>query len=428
MSFPKNFLWGAASAAYQVEGAWQEGGKAPSIWDALSAGHVLHGENGSTACDQYHRFREDIALMKKIGLQSYRFSVSWPRVIPEEGKVNEEGLAYYCSLVDELTKAGITPLCTLYHWDLPMWLYHRGGWQNPKSPDLFAQFAEVVAQALGSKVPYWMTINEPQCFVGLGYRTGVHAPFCREPSQIGVISRNVMLAHGKAVQAIRRCAAKPVKIGMAPSCPVVTPFHPGSAGVEEARAATYAPETGVMGTSWWSDPIVLGRVPEGLKNVLSKEDMRTICQPLDFYGFNTYNSLNEGGTYPGMPRTSMGWPITPEVLYWAPKFHFERYGLPILITENGMANNDFVMLDGKVHDPQRIDYIHRYLRCLKKTSEEGIPILGYTYWAAMDNFEWAEGFDRRFGLIYVDYRTLRRIPKDSAWDYGEIIRTNGDSV
>lgn len=440
MPFPKSFLWGAASAAYQVEGAYAEDGKGPGIWDALSDGHVQHGENGNVACDHYHRYREDVALMKEMGLKSYRFSVSWPRVMPAPGVVNEKGLDFYRSLVAELRAAGIEPLCTLFHWNLPMWMHEQGGWHNPAVADAFAEYVGVVVDALSDQVRYWMTINEPACFIGNGYVTGVHAPFEKtldKPlpemfANLAVLTRNCLLAHGKAVQVIRARAKTPPKIGMALNGAVYLPAEETEEAIAAARALTFPEQPFFSHFSWWADPMVLGKAPAGLEQALSAQDLAVIHQPLDFFGFNCYQSNDydeytgpNPAVYPGMPRTSMGWPITPDALYWAVRFLGERYGLPLLVTENGMANTDFVMTDGKVHDPQRIDFLQRYLTGLQRAAEEGADLIGYCYWSLLDNFEWAEGYDKRFGLVYVDYPTQRRIPKDSAAWYAEVIRRNG---
>lgn len=435
MAFPKEFLWGAASAAHQVEGAWNEDGKTAGIWDALYPGHIAHHESGLEACDHYHRFREDIALMKQIGLKAYRFSVSWPRVMPRPHEVNPKGLQFYSDLADELLAAGITPMCTIFHWNLPMWLYEQGGWLCPDAPAHFEEYARVLGEALSGKVRYWFTINEPQCFLGLGYAMGRHAPFLQMPERIPEAARIVMLAHGRAVKALRETAKQPLQIGYAPTSGVTTPDSETPEAIEEARAKSFI-SFGAFGNALWGDPLILGKVPEGMEGILSPEDMEIIHQPLDFYAFNIYQSMNLSDrdgkknpkVWPGLPRTALNWPITPECIYWSARFHYERYGLPILISENGMANTDFVMLDGKVHDPQRTDFIRRYLLQLERAADEGIPVIGYMYWSILDNFEWAEGYDPRFGLIYVDYRTQERILKDSARDYAEIIRTNGESL
>lgn len=437
MGFSKDFLWGAASAAYQIEGAYQEDGKGLGIWDALSAGHVKHGENGNTACDHYHRYKEDIALMKELGLKSYRFSVSWPRVMPEPGVINEKGVQFYIDLVDEIVKAGIEPMCTIFHWNLPMWAYEWGGWLNEKTAEYFEKYTKAVVDALSDKVTYWMTINEPQCFIGCGYWIGVHAPFLKLPIEdIKTATRVTMLAHGKAAQTIRKYAKLTPKIGFAPTCETWIPADNSDDAVAKAKAQSFRDEANPFTMIWWADPIVLGQIPESLKDTLSEEDIQTIHQPLDFYAYNVYHSSNHGDlsyeprpeVTPGLPRTTMDWVITPPVLYWATRFLYERYQLPILISENGMANTDFVMLDGKVHDPQRTDYLVRYLMELKKATDEGVPVIGYQYWSILDNFEWAEGYDKRFGLIHVDYNTQKRTLKDTAYVYADIIKRNGEHL
>ncbi len=369
-----------------MEGARNEDGKSDSIWDATSEGHIKRNVNGDVTCDHHHLYKEDVALMKELGLKSYRFSVSWPRVMPQRGVVNEKGLQFYQNLVDELVQAGIEPFCTLYHWDLPMWVYNEGGWENPQIVEEFTEYARVVIDALSDRVRYWMTINEPACFIGFALN-----------------ARNFVA------------------------------YNETEAGIEKARNEMFDIEKGFsMAASWWADPMVLGRAPKYMDEILTKEELEFISQPLDYFGYNVYFANNYNGDmkepdlgWPGMPRTQTGWPITPEVLYWSPKFLYERYSLPILITENGMSNLDFVMRDGTVHDPQRIDYMYGYLSALHQAMEEGIPVIGYTAWSIMDNFEWAEGCDPRFGLIYVDYRTLKRIPKDSFYWYKKVIQEGG---
>ena len=436
MGFSKDFLWGAASAAHQVEGAYQEDGKGLGIWDALWDGHVQHRENGYVACDHYHRYKEDVAIMKELGLKAYRFSVSWPRIMPKEGVINEKGIQFYQNLVDELLAAGIEPMCTLFHWNLPMWLHDKGGWKNEEMPKYFAEYTEVVVRALSDKVKYWMTINEPGCFAGLGYIWGEHAPFEQSEELLPAITKIVLLSHGKAVLKIRECAVLKPQIGMALNGWIREPFSLDDKGIEEARTATFTDEMAIFSVNWWGDIPILGKVPKEMQSILSEEDVATIKQPLDFFGFNCYNANNlqdDHGTgnpnrYPGVPSTTMGWPITPDVLYWASKFCYERYHLPILITENGMSNLDFVMRDGKVHDPQRSDFIFTYLQGLKRLTDENVPVIGYLYWSFMDNFEWTWGYDRRFGLVYVDYRTQKRTVKDSAYVYADIIKNNGENL
>lgn len=440
MSFPKDFLWGSASSAYQIEGAYNEDGKGLNIWDVYSPGKCKHGDTAKTACDHYHRYKEDVAIMKQMGLKSYRFSVSWARIIPNEsGEVNENGMAFYVDLVDELITAGIEPMVTLFHWDLPIWVHKQGGWKNKKIIKHFSDYTKVIVDALSDKVKYWITINEPQYFMGMGYVTGEAAPYCKAYLSISTITKNIMFSHAAAVKAIRRYAKQKAYIGMAPTGQCYTPKDESETEIESAKNQTFGLKRAMFSNAWWADPILLGKSPAYDKKKqrfslirFSEKDLREIHQPLDFYGYNVYNSTNYdeyNGTnpavYPGMPRTAMDWPITPEVLYWSTRFFYERYRLPVLISENGMANSDFVMLDGKIHDPQRIDYIHRHLLQLERAVDEGIPVIGYQYWSIMDNFEWSEGFDKRFGLIHVDYQTQKRTMKDSAYWYAETISSNG---
>ena len=449
MAFAKDFLWGAASAAAQVEGAWNEDGRGESIWDTLvhEGGHVAHGETCDVACDHYHRWREDVAIMKELGLKSYRFSVSWSRVLPEgTGRVNEAGLHFYVQLCDALLEAGIKPLVTLYHWDLPTALYRKGGWKNPESPAWFEEYTELLAKALGDRAYAWMTFNEPQMFVGLGMLVGAHAPFeHNDDKTLAEVSKNVLLAHGRAVSVLRRLCPKAL-LGMAPTGDCYLPKDGTPEAVEEARRkSTRLGRAFVMTNTWWADPVFLGRAPEDAEAVLGENMYRlteaewaSVSQKLDFYGFNCYQGTMdypppEDGynnyAYQGSPRTGFGWNITPQALYYSSKFWYERYGLPVLITENGYAGLDHVMLDGKVHDPQRQDFLHRYLLQVKRAVDEGIPVLGYQYWSIMDNFEWAEGYDPRFGLVYVDYRNnCERTIKDSALWYRDVIASNGETL
>lgn len=447
MAFRGDFLWGAASAAYQIEGAYLEDGKGPGIWDALSRGHVAHGENGNIACDHYHRFREDVAIMKELGLKSYRFSISWPRVLPlGTGSVNAKGLQFYSDLVDALLEAGIEPMVTLYHWNLPMVLYEQGGWQNDNSSDWFAEYTRVVSHCLSGRVKYFITFNEPQVFVGGGLVGGVHAPFDHLSGEaLTKVMRNLILAHGKAVKVLRETCPD-AKIGIAPSTDTVIPLAETQEAIEEARQQTFAlnPYMPVFSLRWFCDPILLGDYPEADKAAcallpkFTSEELELIASPLDFFGFNVYQG--GGNPFPpnpdaydrysfqGSPKTACGWNVTPEVMYWCCRFFYERYQKPLMITENGVALYDWVSLDGKVHDPCRQDYIHRHLLSLRRAVGEGIPVLGYQYWSILDNFEWADGYDKRFGLVYVDYPTQTRIIKDSARWYQAVIADNGQSL
>ncbi|MGN0613757.1 MAG: GH1 family beta-glucosidase [Porcipelethomonas sp.] len=448
MKFPSDFIWGTASAAYQVEGAYKEDGKGLNIWDAYSqsGNKVAHGENGNTACDHYHRFRDDIRLMKKMGIKNYRFSISWTRILPDgTGRVNQEGIRFYSELVDELIENGIEPYVTIFHWDYPYELHKRGGWLNKESSDWFAEYTKIVVDALSDRVKNWMTINEPQVFIGCGYTIGKFAPFeVHTAKDLAQMSHNVLLAHGKAVRIIRENAKLEPTIGFAFATPCALPLGDTSEAVEEAKKKSFefTAERFTFETSWWADPIFFGDYPKEAYEILGEDmphinpgDMEIISQPVDFYGVNIYDSKapeNPFGytenAYVGSPRTNMGWPVTPEVLYWSPKFLYERYGKPVFITENGMAGHDWVHLDGKVHDPHRIDFLKRYLRELCRAANDGAQVMGYMYWSVMDNFEWADGYDKRFGLIHVDYRTQERTLKDSAMWYKEVIESNGDKI
>lgn len=451
-TFPAGFVWGAAAASYQIEGAWDEDGKGLSIWDVevRRPGQIWQGNTGDVACDHYHRYAEDVALMREIGLGAYRFSISWPRVFPNgTGALNQRGLDFYDKLVDELLAKGVEPWATLYHWDLPHELFLRGGWLNPDIPQWFADYTTAVVERLSDRVSHWMTLNEPQCFIGMGYFSAdcAHAPSLKLRLSDALLAvHHCLMAHGMGVRAIRAAARKPPIVGWAP---VGTAFYPASnsaADIEAVRQATVdVPANSLWTNTWFGDPVVLGHYPEtGLrafgKHVpnFAAKDFETICQPLDFYGVNTYMAAKvqagqDGKPVvlpqpPGFPHTHMDWYQTPEALYWGPKLMAERYKLPIVVTENGMSGIDWVSLDGKVHDPQRIDFLNRYLLALRRAASEGVDIRGYFHWSIMDNFEWASGYKHRFGLIHVDYETQKRTLKDSAYWYREVIQTNGASL
>lgn len=452
MTFGKNFTWGAAAASYQIEGAWDTDGKGPSVWDMITKqpGRIWENQNGDTACDHYHRYKEDVRLMADIGLQAYRLSVSWPRVIPAgTGAVNERGLDFYDRLVDELLDRQIQPWVTLFHWDYPYDLFLRGGWLNPDSPNWFADYTSVVVDRLSDRVSHWMTINEPQCFLGLGHRLGgqSHAPGLNlGMKEVLLAAHHTLLAHGKATLNLRARARTRPLIGWAPVGTVASPVTDSRRDIEAARRATL----GVNGdhlwnNTWFGDPVVFGRYPEeGLKAYgkavpkFSSREMETIGQPLDFYGVNIYSGSRvkagpDGNPvyqpFPvGHPHTHFVWQYAPEALYWGPRFLAEHYRLPVVITENGLSCPDAVSLDGRVHDPQRIDFLTRYLRELQRAVKDGVDIRGYFHWSIMDNFEWAEGYKHRFGLIHVDYETQKRTLKDSAYWYKDVIRTNGRNL
>ena len=444
--FPKDIKWGAATASYQIEGGAFEDGKGLSTWDAFShrPGATYRGHNGDVACDHYHRWAEDVALMKELGLKAYRLSISWPRVMPAgTGAINERGMEFYSRLIDSLLAAGIEPWVTLFHWDYPMDLYCRGGWLSPDSPQWFADYARQMARRLGDRVRNWMTHNEPLCFIGTGHLEGRHAPGDKLGLKLMLqAGHNMFLAHGLAVQALRSdCPARP-RVGIAQAACPKSPATESAADIEAARTACFRmTDDSHWNNSWWSDPVCLGKYPEdGLKIYgdnapkVGPDDMKIISQPLDFMGLNIYTHevwrAGKDGRPEivpmgvGAPLTAIRWPVQPEALRWGPKFFHERYKLPIAITENGMSGVDWVSLDGKVHDPQRIDFLHRYLAQMEKAVDEGVPVEAYFQWSLMDNFEWANGYKERFGLIHVDYETLKRTPKDSFHWYKKVIANN----
>lgn len=449
LQFPEKFTWGAATASYQIEGAWNVDGKGESIWDMFThSGKVWEGHTGDRACDHYNRFPEDVALMQQIGLQAYRLSLAWPRIYPEgTGAVNEKGLDFYDRLLDRLLAAGITPWVTLYHWDLPYSLFLRGGWLNPDIPKWFADYTATVVDRYSDRVSHWITLNEPQCFIGLGHFGGApHAPGLhlglRETLLAG---HHALLAHGMATQVIRARAKSPSLVGWAPVGAGYSPATDSPADQDAAMKAMAEVHPGaIWNSTWWADPVVLGQYPEaGLQAYgadvprFTSNEMETICQPLDFYGCNVYsNAVVEArdgkpvsAKLPeGYPHTHFMWAVTPDALYWTPRFLYERYKLPIVITENGLSHSDWVAEDGGVHDAGRIDFLTKYIRQLHRAIQDGVDVQGYFHWSLMDNFEWGEGYKHRFGLIHVDYQTLKRTLKDSALWYADAIRTNGSSV
>lgn len=397
MSFRKDFVWGAATAAYQIEGATYEDGRGESVWDVHchdtrknpeGKQNILDGETGDVSCDFYHHYKEDIQRMKNMGLKAFRFSISWSRVLPDgTGRVNEKGLQFYSDLVDALLEAEIEPWVTLFHWDFPQQLQIRGGWQNPESPEWFAEYTKVIVDRLSDRVSHWMTLNEPQCHLIIGHVQGNCAPKLRltEPEYLLAI-HNHLKAHGRAVQVIRKYAKKKPEIGVAFCFGSSVPVSDQPEDVKAARIATLREDTkDLWAVSWWLDPVILGHYPEkGMEaydencpeELRNPEDLKLISEPLDFLGINVYQSgrvesdgqggYREAKNPCGAPVTAMKWQVTPESLYYVPKFLQEKYKLPIVITENGLSCPDWVFMDGKVHDPMRIDFMHRYLSCLKK--------------------------------------------------------------
>lgn len=448
MSFRKDFIWGAATASFQIEGAWNEDGKSPSIWDEFCEidGKIADKSSGKVACDHYHHMKDDVKLMKEVGLKAYRFSIAWPRILPNgTGEVNQKGLQFYSDLIDELLENDIIPFATLYHWDLPAELEKKGGWLNPEITDWYAEYVDVVTKAFGGKLKNYITFNEAEVFTGCGYQVGVHAPGCNyDDKKLLQICHNVLLSHGKAVKIIRKNVADSYvgfTTATSPQCPV------SEKDVELARKAYFSSGKGnfIYAQSFWLDPIVFGKYPQSMIDdykddfpKFTEEDMKTISTPIDFIGVNTYMGFpvednGNGWIKPaertvGTPRTAINWDIVPPSLYWGPHFLYEKYKTPIIITENGMSCHDAISLDGKVHDPNRIDFLHRYIRELKKANDDGADIRGYFQWSFMDNFEWARGYEERFGLVYVDYGTQKRVIKDSAYWYKDVINTNGENL
>ncbi len=467
MKFTDDFIWGAASASYQIEGGWDADGKGPSIWDefAHTPGKIAYGHTGDVACDAYHRFEEDLDLMQSLGIKAYRFSVSWPRIIPDgSGEINEAGLAYYDRLIDGCIERGIEPWVTLYHWDLPLALDKKGGWLNRETAESFGRFGEIFAKHFKGRVTNYYTFNEPQCIIGLGHKFLSHAPGRLLSDEEAFISwHHIVLAHGLAAKRMR--AVDPdLAIGIASTGaltylkdkPAVTPE-----GMTDAAFLSLPVEQNpgwFFNHQWFLDPVVFGKYPDDPNHPWQackslpfvEDDLKLVAsESVNFIGLNIYNGtqvevidddtvLTEDDVvsgqcrvvnhYPGYPRTALKWPVTPEILYWGPRLINERYNLPVMITENGLSCNDKIYLDGKVHDLDRIDFLHRYLRELRAAVNDGVPITGYFHWAFTDNLEWHSGFDDRFGIIYVDYRTLERIPKDSALWYRKVILTNGQEL
>lgn len=456
--FDKNFLWGTASSSYQIEGAFTEDGKGLSIWDTFSnkPGNIAHDENGNKACDHYHRYREDISLMKNLGLQAYRFSISWSRIFPDgivkdsDGNIryNKAGLDFYDKIVNFCLENNIKPFITIYHWDLPQALEDKGGWLNRETAFVFADYAEFICKHFSDRVTNIATINEPQIISGLGYMLGLHAPG-KKLDTVSVLSviHHLALAHGLAVTKMRAVAKQPVKIGFSSTGGLCYPSKECDEDIDAARAECFNIVKGNMtfNHTIFCDMTCLGRYPDiagtelhlepGLEKIghyeelpfVKKGDIELIHQPIDYLGINVYNGheINAAGYInkkPGSPRTALGWPVTPGVMNYGIRYLYERYNLPIYIFEDGLACNDIISLDGKVHDSNRIDFLTRYLTDLEKAYKAGVPILGYFHWSFTDNFEWHSGYDPRFGLIYVDYETQQRIPKDSAYWYSDLIR------
>lgn len=445
--FPKDFLWGVACASYQCEGGWDADGKGLNIWDEfchdITRCHVKNGDTGDVACDSYHRFREDVALMKAHNVQAYRFSISWARVIPDgDGEVNEKGLQFYDDLVEELIANGIEPMITLYHWDLPSALQDKGGWLNRDIVTAFGRYARIIAERFRGRVKTYMTLNEPQCVAQLGYGNGVHAPgWVLSEEKVARVFHNLCLAHSEAYRQIKAVCGPEVLVGAVPCGNLCYPQKDTPENREAAYQASFNLANGWAFTfNIFLDSLILKRyddsAPEPVKRfaaTIDPADWEKMEAP-DFIGINVYHGtmVDETGArvdpYPGSPLTACKWNVTPEVMHYGPMNLYRRYGLPVMITENGQSCNDRISLDGKVHDPNRIDFLHRYLLELRKAVDEGVPVLGYLQWSFLDNFEWSEGYNERFGIVFVDYRDGTRIPKDSAAWYAQVIAANGANL
>ncbi|MBP0460714.1 glycoside hydrolase family 1 protein [Streptomyces montanisoli] len=463
--FPTGFAWGAATAAYQVEGAAAEDGRTPSIWDtfAHTPGRVRNGDTGDIAADHYHRFRDDVALMRELGLTAYRFSISWTRVQPTgRGPAVERGLDFYRRLTDELLAAGITPVATLYHWDLPQDLEDAGGWPTRATAERFADYAAIMAGAIGDRVPMWTTMNEPWCSAFLGYGSGVHAPGRTDPAASLRAAHHLNLAHGRAVEVLRDTLPSDARLSLTLNLHQVRPLTSGAADAEAARRID------AVGNRVFTGPVLDGAYPEDLLadtarvvdwgELVRDGDLATISHPIDLLGVNYYtptvvsapeaedtgrerfhggHGASDHSPWTGsedvvfhlperLGRTAMDWAIDPDGLYeLLMGLHREHPGLPLMVTENGAAFDDYVSPEGRVDDPERIAYLHGHLAAVRRALDAGADVRGYFLWSLLDNFEWAYGYSKRFGAVYVDYATQRRIPKASAHWYADVIRANG---
>jgi beta-glucosidase len=465
LAFPSGFTWGAATAAYQIEGATDADGRGPSVWDTFShtPGKVRGGDTGDVACDSYHRYREDVDLLRSLGLTAYRFSISWSRIFPDgAGQVNQAGLDYYKELVDALGERGIAAAATLFHWDLPQALQDRGGWASRETALRFADYATVVGEALGDRVTRWITVNEPLVITHHGHRIGVHAPGLRDEAAAAAATHHLLLGHGLAAAALRAAipaggmgaGGSTLEVGITLNLtPVrVSADINGSAELlEHARLVADATHNGLF-----LEPLLFGRYPEHAPAALLPPaglildgDMETIAAPLDFLGVNYYQPMHlrpgdpanlrrseeapmpgiEGGVVQydpeGMEHTPMGWLIDPDGLYeLLLRVSKDANGLPLYITENGCAAEDYVNPDGEVNDLERIKFLHLHLAAAARAIRDGASLAGYYVWSLLDNFEWAYGYQKRFGIVYVDFATQRRIPKASSAFYAGVAKTN----
>lgn len=441
-SFPQGFLWGTATSAYQVEGAVHAEGRGSSIWDvfAHTPGKTYEGQTGDISDDDFHRYRRDVALMRNLGVRSYRFSIAWPRVFPEgTGKPNPKGLDFYLRLLDELQTANIEPFCTLFHWDLPQPLQDKGGWTNPAVGHAFADYAGYTVSRLSDRIVHWMTINEFASYIDKGYGDGVFAPGLRLPrAQLMQTRHYAVLAHGLAVQAIRAATKYPVQIGIAEDARGAMPAIEETQYIRAAEIAfreINAPYLTVILEGRYTDRYLRALGADAPH--FTAEDLKIISSPLDFVGINAYTTqevvpspapedfliVPRPSTY---PHANSDWLyFNPQALYWTPRLVSQIWGVrKLFITENGYSSADVLDSDGRVLDTDRVDYLRNYLAQLQRGISEGIPVHGYFLWSLLDNFEWTSGFSKRFGITYVDFQTEVRTPKLSSEFYREVIRTN----
>jgi beta-glucosidase len=432
-SFPADFVWGAATASYQIEGAVNEDGRGESVWDRFCAtpGKVRNADSGEVACDFYHRYREDIGLMRELGLDAFRFSIAWPRVVPAgRGPVNEAGLDFYDRMVDELLAHGIEPFVTLFHWDTPQALEDAGGWPVRATAEAFVEYAGAVANRLGDRVRYWTTHNEPWVYAWVGHAWGEHAPGRTSEADAVAAAHHLLLSHGWAVEEIRR-AVPDAQLGITLD---LTQVYPASDRPED-EAATW--QVDGEGNRWLLDPIFRGSYPADLLErnelvapLVRDGDFDVISAPLDFLGVNNYTRFvvsagTDGPRFerdPEAKETDMGWEVFPEGLHRLLVRVAEDYAPPaIYVTENGAAFRDVRVHDGRVHDPERTVYLESYIDAVSRAIADGAPVNGYFVWSLLDNFEWAFGYSMRFGIVYIDYPTLERVPKDSFYWYRDFI-------
>ena len=440
LNFPENFLWGSATSAYQIEGAWNEDGKGLSIWDTFShkKGKTHKGATGDVAADHYHRWREDVDIMADMGLKVYRFSTSWTRILPfGTGYVNQAGLDFYDRLVDRLLEKGIEPCPTLFHYDLPLALHEKGGWPLRDTAKAFGEYAAVIGKQLGDRVNYWITHNEPWVTAMLGYMTGEHAPGQRNPFATFKAIHTLLLSHGYAMEALRANITRPAQIGIALN---LSPTYPATDSEKDRQAALrFDGQINRM----LLDPLFKGRYPQDVIDMFKlfwpkilPGDMEKIAVPLDFVGINYYTRLvarhawyvpflRGMQVFPKGNEYSEMWEIYPKGLYDIINQVWDNYHpKTIIVSENGVPVVDKLTADGRVHDHKRIDCLHRHLIQVHRALKKGIPITGYWAWSLMDNFEWAHGYDKRFGLVYVDYNTLERTVKDSGRWFAQVIKEN----